>query len=171
MTPVHGCVEVAIPLEKLWAFFVHANRWPRWNKAFFWVHNRDLVPGKQLIWCFRPIRRLYPYLMPAFARIVEVEPNRKVTWEVSAFPGFYARHSYYVEDLGDGRTRFGSWEKASGWAFRLMKRFWIAHFRFVRDRSLEGVLALDKHYRTAGRLDAKEFDESAHKRDFRPSQE
>ncbi len=152
MTPVAGTVEVNIPVHEFWEFFTHANWWSRWNKCFFWALNKDLVLGKQLIWAFQPIRWYYLYRMLAIARIVELEKNRKVTWEVTALPGFYARHTYHVEDLGEGRTRFGSWEKAHGWGFRLMKKFWIAHFTFVKDLSLEGAKFLEYAYRRDGKL-------------------
>jgi glyoxylase-like metal-dependent hydrolase (beta-lactamase superfamily II) len=147
MTPVAGTVDLDIPIDTLWESFRHANFWPRWNKCFFWARNRDLVVGKHLIWCFEPIKPWYPYKMWSIANIVEVEPRRKVTWEVTAFPGMYARHTYHMEDLGNGRTRFGSWEKAMGPGFRIIGRFWLAHFTFVKDRSLEGALQLNEQYR------------------------
>lgn len=150
MTPVDGTVDVNIPAQVLWKSFTHANWWPRWNKCFFWAKNEDLKVGEQLVWCFQPIRTWYLYKMPAIAKIVEVEENSKVTWEVVAFPGMYARHTYSIEDLGNGRTRFRSWEKAMGWGFRLTKWFWVAHFVFVRDRSLEGALALEETYLQKG---------------------
>jgi glyoxylase-like metal-dependent hydrolase (beta-lactamase superfamily II) len=153
MTPVHGTVDVDIPVDVLWRFFTQANLWPRWNSCFTWVHNRDLKLGRQLIWTFEPIRPWYLYKMPAMAKIVEVEPERKVTWEVTAFPGMYARHTYSVEDLGNGRTRFGSWEKGMGTGFRLTKWLWVPHFTFVKDRSLEGARYLESIYRSTGRLD------------------
>lgn len=152
MTPVEGMVEVDIPIEVLWESFSHANAWSGWNHCFFWVANRDLVPGQQLIWCFQPIRWWQFYKMPAIAKIVEVEEHRKVTWEVVALPGFYARHTYYMEDLGHGRSRFGTWEQAMGWSFRLMKKFWLAHFVFVKDHSLEGARRLEALYRQQGTL-------------------
>ena len=152
MTPVHGTVDVDIPVKELWECFTHANWWARWNKCFFWVFNRDLILGHQLIWCFQPIRWWYLYKMFALAKIVEVEKEKKVTGEVTALPGFYALHTYQMEDLGNGRTRFGSWEKATGWGFRWMKWFWIAHFAFVKDRSLEGAKYLEEVYRREGNL-------------------
>jgi cyclase len=155
MSPVQGTVEVDVPIDVLWTFFRQANLWPRWNKCFTWVHNRDLELGRQLIWSFEPIRPWYLYKMPAAAKIVEVEPRRKVTWEVTAFPGMYARHTYSVEDLGNGRTRFGSWEKGMGLGFRLTKWLWVPHFTFVKDRSLEGARFLESVYRREGRLDEK----------------
>jgi hypothetical protein len=154
MTPVAGSVEVQIPAAALWECFTQANLWPRWNKCFLWARNRNLILGQHLIWCFQPIRWWYLYKMPAIARIVEVDERRKVTWEVTALPGFYARHTYFMEDLGNGRTRFGSWEKARGWSFLLMKWFWVPHFVFVKDRSLEGARFLEAVYRRTGQLNA-----------------
>jgi glyoxylase-like metal-dependent hydrolase (beta-lactamase superfamily II) len=152
MEPVAGVVDVDIPIATLWKCFTHANWWPRWNPCFFWAYNRNVILGQQLIWVFQPIRWWFLYKMPAIAKIVEVEEQSKVTWEVTALPGFYARHTYHMEDLGDGRTRFGSWEKATGWSFRLMKWFWIPHFEFVKNRSLEGAKKLEEIYRQKGAI-------------------
>lgn len=155
MIPVAGTVDVNIPIDTLWESFTHANLWPRWNQCFFWAYNRNLILGQQLIWCFQPIRWWFLYKMPAIAKIVELEnkqDKRKVTWEVTALPGFYARHTYHMEDLGNGRTRFGSWEKGMGWSFRLMKWFWIPHFIFVKNRSLEGASFLEQIYSQKGKI-------------------
>jgi glyoxylase-like metal-dependent hydrolase (beta-lactamase superfamily II) len=154
MEPVQGTVDVDIPVSVLWEAFTHANWWPRWNKCMYWVRNRDLVLGKQLIWIFQPIKWWYLYKMFAIAKIVEVEKEKKVTWEVTALPGFYARHTYSVEDLGDGRSRFGSWEQAMGPQARFgpTKKFWVAHFTFVKDRSLEGARALGETYKREGSI-------------------
>jgi cyclase len=139
---------VNVPIGVLWEVFCQANWWPRWNSCFFWVHNKNLVAGKRLIWAFEPIKWWYLYKMFASARIVEVEKERKVTWEVNALPGFYARHTYYMEDLGGGRSRFGTWEQAMGaqLRFSLTRRFWHSHFSFVKNRSLEGVQLLETIY-------------------------
>lgn len=153
MAPVDDSVELDIPVEELWECFSQAHLWPRWNRCFFSVRTKELELGKQLVWTFEPIRRYYLYKMPAAAKIVELEDGRKVTWEVTILPGFYARHTYYMEDLGNGRSRFGSWEKAMGPSFRLMKRFWVAHFWFVNRESLAGAKRLEQHYRRAGTID------------------
>jgi glyoxylase-like metal-dependent hydrolase (beta-lactamase superfamily II) len=154
MTPVQGAVDVDIPASVLWEAFTHADWWPRWNKCMFWAKNRDLVPGRQLIWCFQPIKWWHLYKMPAIAKLVEVEKEKKVTWEVTALPGFYARHTYSVEDLGDGRSRFGSWEQAMGFQARFWpaKKFWTTHFTFVKDRSLEGARELEEIYKREGEI-------------------
>jgi cyclase len=153
MEPIAGTVEVDIPIDRLWECFRRADLWPRWNACFRSARNRDLVRGEKLVWVFNPIRWWYPYVMPASANIVEAEPRQKVTWEVTVLPGFFARHTYHMEDLGNGRSRFGSWEQAMGWSFRLFRRFWIAHFTFVKDRSLEGAKRLEQIYRETGKLD------------------
>ncbi|MDQ3803499.1 MAG: MBL fold metallo-hydrolase [Acidobacteriota bacterium] len=154
MAPVQGTVDVDVPAGVLWEAFRHADWWPRWNKCFFWARNRDLKLGDKLVWAFEPIRPWYLYKMFAVANIVELEPGRKVTWEVTAMPGFYARHTYHVEDLGGGRSRFGSWEQAMGpqARFPLTKKFWVAHFTFVKDRSLEGAKTLEAIYKRDGKI-------------------
>jgi glyoxylase-like metal-dependent hydrolase (beta-lactamase superfamily II) len=156
MAPVEGAVEVDVPIGVLWEAFFHSKSWPRWNRCFFWVHSKRLEAGKNLVWFFQPIRWWYFYKMFAIATVVEVERVRKVTWEVTALPGFYARHTYYMEDLGGGRSRFGSWEQAMGVLLRFhpTRCFWISHFTFVRDRSLEGVKTLADIYRRDRRIAA-----------------
>lgn len=154
MVPVQGTVDVDIPIDTLWEAFVHANDWPRWNDCFFWVRNKSLVKGQHLIWTFQPIKPWLPYKMWSIANIVEYVPRQKVTWEVTALPGMYARHTYHVEDLGNGRTRFGSWEQGMGWGFRMVRWFWIRHFTFVKDESLKGASRLEEQYKKTGKLDS-----------------
>lgn len=97
------------------------------------------------MWAFRPLKRRYLYRLPAVATLTVVDEQREVTWRVR-LPGFEAQHTYSFVDLGDGRCRFGSWEQASGLLYRLLRRFWLAHFRFVRDASLIGAAeAADRH--------------------------
>jgi glyoxylase-like metal-dependent hydrolase (beta-lactamase superfamily II) len=153
MVPVEGTVDVDVPASALWEAFTRADLWPRWNRCMFWVRNRDLVRDRRLLWAFRPIRWWYPYVLPAVARIVEVKDKKRVTWEVTALPAFYARHTYHMKDLGGGRTRFGSWEKAMGRGFRLARWFWVPHFVFVKDRSLEGARLLEEAYLREGKID------------------
>lgn len=146
MDVVQGDIVVDVPADVMWEFFTNARLWPRWNPCFFWAYNKTLVLGKKLVWIFKPIKWHYLYVMPASANIVELEFGKKVTWEVTVLPGFYARHTYSIEDLGNGKCRFSSWEKATGWSFRLMKKFWINHFEFVKNKSLEGAKHVESVY-------------------------
>ncbi|HEY1370476.1 MAG TPA: SRPBCC family protein [Gaiellaceae bacterium] len=153
MEPVHGTVEIDVPVQELWRCFSRPDLWPRWNDCFLWVHNRSLDVGHQLVWAFQPIKPEYLYKMPAIAKIVEVEREQRATWEVVAVPGMYARHTYSMEPAGEGRSAFSSWEQAMGPGFRLTGKFWVAHFEFVRDRSLAGAQKLEEIYKREGRLD------------------
>jgi hypothetical protein len=165
MSPVAGTVDVAVPIDVLWDCFRRADQWPRWNSCMLWVKNRHLALSDSLIWAFEPIQWWYAYKLPAIAPIVELEAPRKVTWEVNFIPNFYARHTYSLEDLGDGRTRFGSWEKAEGSSFRLLEPFWLAHFNFVKEASLVGAKTLEAVYQRTGGLDLADL---PHK-DYAPS--
>ncbi|HKU36714.1 MAG TPA: MBL fold metallo-hydrolase [Polyangiales bacterium] len=152
MVPVDASVEVDIPAAELWDAFNHARLWPTWNKCFLMVGNDTLRLGDKLVWVFAPIKPYYPYVMPAVANIIELEPGRKVTWEVTAMPGFYAHHTYSVEAISATRSRFRSWEKAYGPSFRAMESFWLSHFWFVNRLSLEGARTLEREYRRFGNL-------------------
>lgn len=142
--PIEGSVEVDLPLDELWRIFTRVRRWPDWNPCFWiaGVRGGGLAEGRTLLWAFEPIKPHYPYKLPAIATLAEVLPAQRVTWEVTALPGFHARHSYWMEAIDDRRSRFGSWEVAEGPFYRLLRPFWLAHFRFVRDASLEGAAGL-----------------------------
>jgi hypothetical protein len=141
--PIEGTTQVSLTVERIWDAFADVHAWRNWNPCIAWarVSGGELKEGATLYWAFKPIRPHYLYRMPAVAKIVECDPQRKVTWEVSA-PGFHAHHSYLFEPLPPDSSRFGSWEVAEGQAYRLMRRFWLAHFRFVCDQSLAGARAL-----------------------------
>ncbi|HWH45167.1 MAG TPA: SRPBCC family protein [Thermoleophilaceae bacterium] len=142
--PVAGHVDLELPVDALWRTFQDVPGWPRWNPCIWRARvagGRPLGEGAAIEWVFNPIRRAYPYKMPARATIVEFVPNERVTWEVS-LPGFHAIHSYRFAELGEDRSRFGSWEVAEGALFRATSRFWLAHFRYVCRSSLDGARTL-----------------------------
>lgn len=142
--PVEGSVEVAVPIRRLWEIFCDVADWPSWNGSFWAarVGEGHLSNEARLVWAFNPIRPWYLYKLPAVAQIVEFDPERRVTWEVTTLPGFHARHSYVFEDLGNGRSTFGSWEVAEGLVYRWIRPFWLAHFRYVCRESLRGAATL-----------------------------
>ena len=85
---------------------------------------------------------------------MEVVPHDRVTWEVDA-PGFHALHSYRFAALGPERSSFGSWEVAEGPAYRALRRFWLAHFRYVCRESLAGARTLARLVGRAGKRSAQ----------------
>lgn len=137
---VEGAVEIDLPVERMWGAFADVPRWPEWNRCMWRARVRggELREGATLAWTFNAIRPHYPYKLPATATIVECVPFETVTWEAQVL-GFHAQHSYLFADLGAGRSRFGSWEVAEGPAYRALRRFWLAHFRFVCRESLQGA--------------------------------
>jgi hypothetical protein len=140
--PVEGSIDLEAPLDQVWRLFEDVAGWRSWNPCIAVARARPtgtLIEGSRLWWAFKPIRRRYLYRLPVVARLVVVVPAREVTWEVSFLPGFHARHTYSFQDLGDDRCRFTSWEQAHGPAYGLLRPFWRAHFRFVRDASLTGI--------------------------------
>jgi hypothetical protein len=142
--PIEGSVELEMPVERLWEAFLDVERWPEWNPCIRRARVRDgeLREGATLVWTFNAIKPGYLYKMPARAQIVEFERHDRVTWEVS-LAGFHALHSYRFAGLGPERCRFGSWEVAEGPSYRALRRFWIAHFRYVCRASLAGAETLD----------------------------
>lgn len=141
--PIAGSVDLDMPVARLWETFLDVPGWADWNPC---IHKAktdvgELREGAKLIWSFNPIRPAYLYKLPATAEIVEAVPEDRITWEVSA-PGFHALHSYRFAPLGPDRCRFGSWEVAEGTTYRALRRFWLAHFRFVCRESLAGARSL-----------------------------
>lgn len=147
--PVIGAVSLDVPVERVWEVFTDVRAWPTWNPCMWRARVEGGSPavGARLRWVFNPIKPQYLYKLPATATIVECEPHDSVTWEVTALPGFHALHSYRFADLGDGRSAFASWEVAEGPLYRATRRFWLAHFRFVCQASLDGARTLRRQSR------------------------
>jgi Polyketide cyclase / dehydrase and lipid transport len=141
--PVEGSVELHLPLDELWDTFRDVSGWHSWNPCIWRakVIGGRLEEDATLVWAFNPIDRRYRYKLPAVARIVDFRPYECVTWEVS-LPGLHALHSYRFAELDAGRCRFGSWEVGEGGMYRGVRRFWLAHFRFVCESSLRGAAML-----------------------------
>jgi hypothetical protein len=141
--PVEGYTTVDMPVERMWEAQLDVSRWPTWNTCFAWstMIGGRVELGKTLAFVFNPIERRYPYRMPAVAKIVEVVPYERLTWEVK-LPGFHALHSFRFERLDDSRCRYGSWEVAEGALYRIARGFWLAHFGYVCESSLRGARGL-----------------------------
>ena len=77
-----------MPVDALWQVFADVPGWPRWNACFRWVRATELREGATLVWVFGPVRPWLPYRLPAVARLIHVEPRRRVTWKVD-LPGFH----------------------------------------------------------------------------------
>jgi polyketide cyclase/dehydrase/lipid transport protein len=138
--PIKGSVELDMPVERLWQIFEDVRGWSHWNPCIWrsWMVGGKLELGATLVLIFNPIESWLLYKLPATARIVELEPRGHVTWEVD-LPGFHALHTYSFAALGPARSAFGSSEVAEGRLYFGIRRFWLAHFRYVCERSLAGA--------------------------------
>jgi len=142
--PVEGYTTLDMPVERMWNIQLDVGRWRDWNTCFAcsaMIGGGPLELGGTLVFVFNPIQRRYWYKMPAVAKIVELVPCRRVTWEVK-LPGFHALHSYRFERLDESRCRYGSWEVAEGPLYRIAEGFWLAHFGYVCESSLRGARGL-----------------------------
>ena len=139
MEPVTGTVDLAADADRIWAAFSNVPRWSLWNHAFWrsWVTGGELRENATIWLLFNPIRPWLPYKLPGPATIVELD-ERSVTWKVD-IAGLHARHRYSVTPLDGGGCRFESWEVAHGPLFDAIRPCGLAHFRFVRDASLDGA--------------------------------
>ena len=132
-------------VEQLWCGSRRA-WWPTWNPCMWTATvtggprspraRRLRAPAAGL--GLQPHPRRYLYRLPVIARSSRWCRSR-VSWEVTVIPGMWALHTYWMEPLGERRCRFGSWEVAEGPAYRLMRPFWLAHFRYVCRESLLGA--------------------------------
>jgi hypothetical protein len=141
--PVEGSTTLEVPVERMWAAQLDVPGWHEWNTCFAWSRmvGGRVELGKTLLFVFNPIQRRFPYRLPAVAKIVELEPYERLTWEVR-LPGFHALHSYRFERLDDRTCRYGSWEVAEGALYRVARGFWLAHFNYVCESSLRGARGL-----------------------------
>ena len=138
--PVEGYTTLDMPVERIWGFQLDVPRWHEWNTCFAWSRmiGGRVELGRTLLFVFNPIQRRYPYRLPAVAKIVELEPYERLSWEVK-LPGFHALHSYRFERIDDSTCRYGSSEAAEGSLYRSARGFWLAHFAYVCESSLRGA--------------------------------
>ena len=96
--PVEGYTTLDMPVERMWNIQLDVGRWRDWNTCFAcsaMIGGGPLELGGTLVFVFNPIQRRYWYKMPAVAKIVELVPCQRVTWEVK-LPGFHALMSALV---------------------------------------------------------------------------
>ena len=132
MAKFEASVMIDRPVEKVWKFIMEWNNAPKWNT---WRGTRGLLEAKvtsegpsgvgttiQTRWSTRPNL--------ATSRIVEYEPGRKFTGEVTS-PQMIrgTRESLTLENI-EGKTRFNSaWELKFNGIFRLLGPFQVGNLR------------------------------------------
>jgi len=142
MAKIEASVVIDRPVEDVWKFISDWNNAPKWNT---WREARGLLEAKvtsegpsgvgttvQSRWSTRP------HL--AMSRIMEYEPGRKFTVEVTS-PQMIrgTRESLSLENI-EGRTKFNSaWELKFNGLFRLLGAFQIGRFRGFNEARIGNV--------------------------------
>ena len=112
MKTIQAVTEIAAPVETVWAELAAVSTYAEWN-PFITALEGALVAGGRL-----KVRIVPPGGRPMTFRptVVRVEVGRRLEWLGRLLlPGvFDGRHSFELEDLGQGRTRLTQSEEFSG---------------------------------------------------------
>lgn len=112
MKIIQVVTEIAAPIEKVWAELSAVSEYAEWN-PFITSFRGGLVAGNRV-----EVRIAPPGGRPMNFRptIIAVEKGQRVEWLGRLLlPGvFDGRHSFELEDMGNGRTRLTQTEAFSG---------------------------------------------------------
>jgi hypothetical protein len=112
MRIIEVVTEIAAPTETVWAELTAVSEYAEWN-PFITTFRGDLVEGARA-----EVQILPPGGRPMTFRptITRVEESQRLEWLGRLLiPGvFDGRHSFHLEDIGDGRTRLTQSETFSG---------------------------------------------------------
>lgn len=120
-------VDIAAPLERVWAALSDVESWPEWTPTVTSVRRLDegpLRPGSRA-------RIVQPRIPEAEYVVTALVPGRSFTWEASA-PGVLTTARHDAEPLPGGGTRVRLSVRQSGWLGAVMGRF----YRGLTDRYL-----------------------------------
>jgi hypothetical protein len=112
MRTIQAATEIAAPAETVWAELAAVSKYAEWNPFIAGLEGA-LVAGGRLKVRIVPLGGRPMTFRPT---VVEVEEGRRLEWLGRLFmPGvFDGRHSFQLEDLGQGRTRLTQAEEFSG---------------------------------------------------------
>lgn len=111
MTEIFTEITVDAPPETVWSVLTEFERYGEWNPALA-VEGRP-AEGERLTVSPGPEAPEGPTFRP---RVLTVDPGREFVWMGHLFvPGLFdGRHSFRIEDLGDGRSRVVQSERFGG---------------------------------------------------------
>jgi len=112
MRTIEAVIEIDAPVQAVWAELSAVSTYPEWN-PFITAFEGELVVGSRV-----EVRIAPPGGRPMTFRptITAVENERRLEWLGRLLvPGVVdGRHSFQLEDLGQGRTRLTQSEAFSG---------------------------------------------------------
>jgi hypothetical protein len=120
MKTIQAVTEIAAPASTVWAELTAVSTYAEWNPFITALHG-ELIAGRRL-----EVRIVPPggRAMAFRPTIIEVEEGRRVEW-LGRFllrGVFDGRHSFQLEDLGEGRTRLTQAEEFSGFLVPLARK-------------------------------------------------
>jgi hypothetical protein len=112
MKTIQAVTEIAAPVEIVWAELAAVSTYAEWN-PFITALEGALVAGGRLEVRIAPVGGRPMTFRPT---VIEVAEGRRLEWLGRLLlPGvFDGRHSFELEDLGQGRTRLTQAEEFSG---------------------------------------------------------
>jgi hypothetical protein len=112
MKTIEAVTEIDAPVQAVWDELSAVSTYPEWN-PFITAFDGDLVVGSRVEVRIAPPGGRAMSFRPT---ITAVEQTRRLEWLGRLLvPGvFDGRHSFHLEDLGQGRTRLTQTEAFSG---------------------------------------------------------
>jgi hypothetical protein len=112
MKTIEAVTEINAPVQAVWAELSAVSTYPEWN-PFVTTFEGELVVGNRVEVRIAPPGGRAMTFRPT---ITAVEERRRLEWLGRLLvPGvFDGRHSFQLEDLGQGRTRLTQTETFSG---------------------------------------------------------
>lgn len=112
MRTIDTMIEIEAPPDRVWRIFADTAAWPEWN-PFIRRLEGAFEPGAVLEVTIQPPGRGAMRLKP---RVIEAEPGRRLCWRgrLGVRGIFDGEHSFAIEPLAEGRTRFRHCEAFSG---------------------------------------------------------
>jgi hypothetical protein len=104
MCTIDTMIEIDAPPGRVWYIFADTAAWPDWN-PFIRRLEGAFEPGAVLEVTIQPPGRGAMRLKP---RVIEAEPGRRLRWlgRLGVRGIFDGEHSFSIEPLPEGRTRF-----------------------------------------------------------------
>lgn len=130
MPSLYAEIEINAPLEAVWQALIRKAEWRYWNTFLYDCDaTRELAPGQEV---FLSMQRLEGDEETEFQPVVTVfKPNQCLRW-TSKIPGLRSEHSFELQEITPGRTRYLHRAHFSGW---LTKVF----LPFIRQDERQGI--------------------------------
>jgi hypothetical protein len=119
-TEIHHAIEIDASPAAVWAVLADVAAYPEWN-PFVLSLEGDVRQGARLTARIAPPGGRAMTFRPT---VLAAEPERELRWLGRLLvPGLFdGEHSFRIEPLADGRTRFVQSERFSGVLVRLLGR-------------------------------------------------